>query len=360
MSTQTASAIALARGPLIGTFLALAQVSRSFAPHRIVGLSHTYALCVVFWVVNSLYGVTCAQALFYFRTYERDGWRLKMTVAFLLVLDTVHAAMAIWVMDDYLIVQYGNIKVLQSGTWSFILTYILGLLIDFYVYLYFTWRVWLFTQKVWIVVLMCAISISRTGISIIATVFSVLKPTWQSYFDTAKELLIIGNILFIIGDTFSACAMAYQLTRFKSWTVTYQPTRRRDPRRIDLLLNRLIMFSVATGALTVLVDVIALILTLALPQTLAFLSAILVQTHLYANSLLASLNIRNAAASAYDDPPSAAVELHATVPLQFARPLDLSTISEDDYAPVRVRDVNKPVIESWGTSQVQSRTWPQI
>lgn len=52
-------------------------------------------------------------------------------------------------------------------------------------------------------------------------------------------------MLFIIGDTFSACAMAYHLAKFKSWGA---PTRPRP--RIDILLNRLLIFCVATGALT--------------------------------------------------------------------------------------------------------------
>ncbi|KAG9315602.1 hypothetical protein JVU11DRAFT_3241 [Chiua virens] len=198
------------------------------------------------------------------------------------------------------------------------------------------------TQKVWIVVLMCVISISRTGVSIAAAVLGILEPTWQSYFDTSGKLLVVGNMLFIIGDIFSACAMAYHLNRFKSWTATYQPTRSRDPRRIDLLLNRLIMFSVSTGALTVVVDVIAL--ALSTPTR---------SSH--------HLTFEMSPASTYDNPPSTAIELHAAVSLQFARRSDLTTISEEGYVPVaHVGDTSKSDIESWQTSQAQSRTSPQI
>ncbi|KAG9308674.1 hypothetical protein JVU11DRAFT_11631 [Chiua virens] len=280
MSAQTALVVSLARGPLIGTFLGLA-----------------------------LYGVTCMQAFFYFRTYEGDGWRLKMTVALLVALETAHAAMSVWLMDDYLIVQYGNIQALQSANWSSTLTYMLGLLIDFYVYLYFTWRIWLFTRNAWIVVFMCAISITREVISILATVMSVLKPTWRDSLDTSRTLILVGNALFIAGDTFSACVMAYHLTRRRSWTDTFQHTRKRN-----LLLNRLIVFFVATGAMTSLVDVVSLIFTLTQPQGTAFLSTFFVQTRLYANSLLASLNLRNATVSVYDDAQSPPVPIQCTPP----------------------------------------------
>ncbi|KAF8553856.1 hypothetical protein OG21DRAFT_1182638 [Imleria badia] len=325
--SPTALAISLARGPLIGTFLGLI-----------------------------LYGVTCIQAFFYFRTYEHDSWRLKMTVAVLVVLETTHAAMSMWVIDDYLVAHYGNVQALTSATWSSTSTYTLGLLIDFYVYLYFTWRIWLFTRSIWIVVLMSALSISRTVISILATVFSVLKPTWSNYLTSYKALILAGNVLFIVGDTFSATTMAYHLTKFKSWSHELPRSR---PRRIDVLLNRLLIFAVATGALTSLVDLIALVLTLSQPHSLAFLSAILVQTRLYANSLLASLNIRNATLRAYDNACSP-LELPA-ISLRFARPSDLSSMSDaDDAARGRVRDVNKSGADSWQTTHVQSRTSPQV
>ncbi|KAN0080171.1 hypothetical protein V8E55_009737 [Tylopilus felleus] len=325
MTSSHALAISLARGPLIGTFLGLI-----------------------------LYGITCMQAFFYFRTYEHDTWRLKLTVVFLVLLETAHAAMTMWVIDDYLVAHYADIQTLESATWMSVLTYTLGLLIDFYVYLYFTWRIWLFTKSKWIVGLMTLLSISRTAISIVSTVFSLSKPTWDNYLTTYRTLLVVGNTLFIVGDTFSACVMAYHLAQFRSWA---QALPRNRPRRIDSLLNRLLMFAVATGALTSFVDLITLILTLSETPSLAFLSTILVQTRLYANSLLASLNIRNATSRSYDD-TSTPLEL-PPISLRFARPSDLSSISEQDDAR-GPQDQSKSGVESWQTTHVQSRTYPQV
>ena len=76
---------------------------------------------------------------------------------------------------------------------------------------------------------------------------SVLNATWNNYLANVRTLLLVGNMLFIVGDTFSACAMAYHLTKFKSWA---HALPRSQPRRIDVLLNRLLIFAVATGALT--------------------------------------------------------------------------------------------------------------
>ncbi|KIK92205.1 hypothetical protein PAXRUDRAFT_147816 [Paxillus rubicundulus Ve08.2h10] len=326
MSPQSVLAVSLARGPLVGTFLGL-----------------------------FLYGITCLQAFFYFQTYERDHRGLKITVMLMScrcrTLETVHAALSIWVMDDYLIVHYADEGSLQSANWSVSRsTYILGFMIDFFVYLYFTWRIWIFTGNKWIVVLMLSISISRTAISLIACILSVISPTWTRYLSHARTLIIIGNVLFIIGDTFSASVMAYHLTSFRPRTDTYNTN---SPRRINILINRLLIFAVATGALTSLVDIIALILSLTQPQSLAFMSPILVQTRLYANSLLTSLNIRNANSRAYidahDTSESADIEMQGRS-LRFANPPNLSVISERSGRHQAI-DPRKSTAESWHTAQ---------
>lgn len=255
------SASSLLRGPLIGTCLA-----------------------------SLLYGITCLQAFFYFQTYVDDRRGLKLTVALLLTLETIHVALSIWVIDSYLVDNYTNPYALQSATWLTTATFSVGFVIDLVVYFYFTWRIWMFTSKSWILIFMILVALARTVLSIVACVLSVFSSTWVSYLERDKILILTGNTLFIIGDTFSASIMAWHLNKNRDQTL-----------RTNLLVNRLLVFAVATGGITVLVDIIALALTLAQPLSLAFTGAILVQTRLYANSLLVSLNLRNANKRAYED-----------------------------------------------------------
>ncbi|KAI6160239.1 hypothetical protein EDD17DRAFT_1875992, partial [Pisolithus thermaeus] len=267
------SASSLLRGPLIGTCLA-----------------------------SLLYGITCLQAFFYFQTYVDDRRGLKFTVALLLTLETVHVALSIWVVDSYLVANYTNPYALQSATWLTTTTFSVGFIIDLVVYFYFTWRIWMFTSKLWIMIFMILVALARTVLSIVACILSVLSSTWVSYLEREKILILTGNTLFIIGDTFSASIMAWYLNKSRDHAL-----------RTNLLVNRLLVFAVATGGITVLVDIIALALTLAQPHSLAFTGAILVQTRLYANSLLVSLNLRNANKRAYEDAiHTATVELPMT------------------------------------------------
>ncbi|KAI6013083.1 hypothetical protein BKA83DRAFT_684041 [Pisolithus microcarpus] len=252
MSQETETVESLIRGPLIGTLLGLV-----------------------------LYGVTFLQAFFYFQTYVDDRIVLKLLVALVVILETAHAALSVFVMDYYLIAHYGQVQVLQSATWVSAVMYLIVSLIDFVAYLYFTWRVWAFTKKMWTVIFMILVAVSRTTISIVPSFWSVLSTTWDLYLKRSNRLLLAGSALFLFGDIFSACIMAY-----------YFEKNRHGLRSTHALINRILIFVVATGAITVLMDIVSLALILAQSESLAFTSAIFIQTRLYSNSLLASLNAR--------------------------------------------------------------------
>ncbi|KIM65474.1 hypothetical protein SCLCIDRAFT_1212198 [Scleroderma citrinum Foug A] len=237
-------------------------------------------------------------------------------VALLLALETIHVALSIWLIDYYLVENYGNIQVLQSATWLTTATFVTGFLIDLLVYFYFMWRIWIFAEKLWIVVFMGFIGISRSAIGIAAAFLSVFRPTWVSYLVNDKDLILISNSLFIVGDVFSAAIMAFHLNKSRESILSSA--------RTDTLLNRLLTFAVAAGSLTVLVDIIALIFTLAEPVSLGFTGPVLIQTRLYANSLLASLNLRKTNAQAFEN----AVEL-STLPIQFAHQNEPSEVSTE-------------------------------
>ncbi|KAH7927603.1 hypothetical protein BV22DRAFT_268548 [Leucogyrophana mollusca] len=301
MSSSSALAVTLMRGPLIGTLIGLL-----------------------------LYGVTCMQIFFYFHNYQDDRPSLRRTVAVLWLLETVHAGMLMKTMDYYLVANYGDPSILSSATWDIAVIFIIGLLIDFIVYLYFSWRIWTFFKRRPVLVFMCAIAFARTGLSIVPCIWCVLAKSWFVYREETKTIILVGNILFIVGDTFSATVFIYYLRQSRIGIY-----------RTDRLINRLLLYTMATGALTSLVDVAALIVTLLQPNGLAFMGVILVQTQLYANSLLTSLNVRHASARSFDGPASTNIEL-PSLSVQFARPRLSWTTEQSDHSGTTMMNNNLP------------------
>lgn len=238
---MSALAVSLGRGPLIGVCLG-----------------------------SCLYGITCLQALFYFQTYVDDRRSLKLTVALLLTLETIHVALSMWLVDYYLVANYANETALQSATWFTTATYSTGFIIDLVVYLYFTWRIWNFTGKLWVVVFMIVVALARATNGIVASILSALSSTWVTYLERDRGLILTGIALFVFGDTFSASIMAWHLNKSRDDTLRLH--------RTNLLIRRFIVFAVATGGITVLVNTLAFVFMLIQPVGLAFTGLMFVHT----------------------------------------------------------------------------------
>lgn len=231
----------------------------------------------------ALYGVTCLQTVFYYRAYPGDRLNLRVLVCLVWVLETAHACMSIFVLDRYLILSFGNDLAVESTDWVFTIMLIIGFMTDLVVYLYFTWKVWAFTRRKWAASFMLLVVLARTAISLWGCAEIGRYALWLDYRKNTLSINIIGNSLFIAGDTFSAAILAYYLRKnLLLWKGS--PTNQ--------LLHRLVVYTVATGTLTSLIDVATLVLTVQQTSTLSFIALIIIQTRIYANSLLASLNMR--------------------------------------------------------------------
>ncbi|KIK80894.1 hypothetical protein PAXRUDRAFT_833243 [Paxillus rubicundulus Ve08.2h10] len=84
-------------------------------------------------------------------------------------------------------------------------------------------------------------------------------------------------------------------------------------RRTEHIINRLLLYSINTGALAALFAIITIVLYVALPGTMVFAAFVQVQSKLYGISLLASLNARKTTLAH----ARMAVPIVRNVPLRF-------------------------------------------
>lgn len=283
---EESAAIELTRGPLIGSLIAM-----------------------------GLYGITCLQTVFYYRAYSGDRWSLKALVGIVWALETTHMCLSVTVIDKMLVQAFGNNLAIASTNWEFMVMFILGFLTDFVVYIYFARKIWTcklhvsvdlidlssqVTRSIWPALLMTLVIITRTGIGLWGSIEIIKYELWIDYRQHVLPLNLAGNVLFIFGDMFSSAIMAYYLR--KHLIVQKGSSTKR-------LLYRLVVYSVATGTLTSLLDIVALVLTLQQQQGLAYTSVLILQTRIYANSLLASLNMRKLNARCFDSPVEPDIQL---------------------------------------------------
>ncbi|EED82424.1 predicted protein [Postia placenta Mad-698-R] len=66
----------------------------------------------------ALFGVTCVQTFYFFRSATKDGWIMKALVLSLLIFDTLHQCLITHIFYYYCIINYGNPVTLLNSVWS--------------------------------------------------------------------------------------------------------------------------------------------------------------------------------------------------------------------------------------------------
>ncbi|EGO28612.1 hypothetical protein SERLADRAFT_380526 [Serpula lacrymans var. lacrymans S7.9] len=254
MSSNTPAEL-LMRGPLIGAFLGML-----------------------------LYGVTCMQTFFYFQNYPDDRFIFKAIVASLWSMESAHVSLAIYAMDHYLIVNFSDVDALQTIEWNIPAIFTIGFVIDFVVNSYFIWRVQRLSNKIILPLLMMMFNLARLGIGLYSCVLLAIDhSSWNAFRDACYPILVAGTTMIVVGDASTACILAYYLRKGRSEHSSSMMTG---------LIDRLLIYTIGTGGLTSIVELATMLAMLLSSDSLSFMGITIVQTGLYANSLLTSLNIR--------------------------------------------------------------------
>ncbi|KLO18747.1 hypothetical protein SCHPADRAFT_936005 [Schizopora paradoxa] len=231
-----------------------------------------------------LYGVTCGQAVFFFRTYyARNELLLKTLVAVTWVIDTFHTVLIIHSVWHYLISKV-SIEYLERGNWSLITQVIPTEIIAVTVDCYFIRRIWRLSERrnnLKAVALLIP-TICAFGVSLAYTVKCYRLPL---FVDAKKQQWLLGlfSSLRMVVDIAIACSMCMLL--YSNWGIAMPRTR--------TMLKNLIQFTVATGLLTSMVTTAYIISAFAAPTKMVYIGIYFVHGKIYLNSMLAALNNRN-------------------------------------------------------------------
>lgn len=228
-----------------------------------------------------LYGVICMQTFRYWQAYEHDRNILKCLVAFIWILETAHTALTIYTVEFYLIMHFGDNTSLEYAMWGMPTSVIIGFIIAYAVNLCFIWRVLQLSQKRWIAVCFFIFATIRCGFGLANCSLTFFYPKWQIFEERVYPTMVVGWVLSAVVDS----AIAFTLC-------IYLRKRRTGMKRTDNVLNCLLLYTINTGAVTSFCAVLVVIMFLGLPNNLAFVGFVQVQSKLYAISLLASLNNR--------------------------------------------------------------------
>ncbi|KZV66369.1 hypothetical protein PENSPDRAFT_612761 [Peniophora sp. CONT] len=239
-----------------------------------------------------LFGLTTAQAVYYYTHYQRDPWYFKLLVGWTVFLDLFHQICIEHNGYMYEIVNWDNPLALLEAWWSLRAgVFTLGL-ITFTVQSFYVWRIWQLSKGYYF----------PAFVSLLALATFCTTMYWF------KVVLGLKNLSEIVGvqylqTTVNALAGGTDIV-IALCMVWYLRHRRTGFEKTDGILGRLMVLCVNTGALTSITAIWVIISSSVWPQTQIYILFYYFLARFYSNSLLATLNIRNAIRRAGESNPS--------------------------------------------------------
>ncbi|KAJ6449744.1 hypothetical protein C8R45DRAFT_1128653 [Mycena sanguinolenta] len=221
--------------------------------------ANTGALLIGTWASSLLYMAELLQAVYYFRNFKNDSWKLKSYVALVFTIDTISAIGNYACVYLYTITHAGDFVYLTKQNWAVPLYIISTSFVGILVQSFLVVRYWRFTNNTTIV---CFVSILILAM-FVGGIYSVLVVVLFPALKDRNKAWISGIVFFVTqvsADLIIAGALVRELMKAKSVFKGQQ-------RRVNNTLNRLVLHTIQTGTATAVVAVLALVMLALLPSS---------------------------------------------------------------------------------------------
>ncbi|KAI0359979.1 hypothetical protein OH77DRAFT_1517545 [Trametes cingulata] len=230
-------------------------------------------------VTASLFGVSTAQMVWYYKHYPHDRRFLKMLVALVWSFDAFHLVLYSATMWIYLV-----FKQVEAGPtllpWESNVQLLCNACAIVTIQAFYAYRIWTLSQNRYLAALLVTFVLGDFGLAFALFVKSIMTDTVQDYiglsnFDIALSSFTAFTDVLLSGTLVVLLAMS-----------------RTGSAGANRLINKLVLYTINTGLLTSLCAVLSLIAVALLPTTSIYVMFYYVGTRLYSVSLLATLNAR--------------------------------------------------------------------
>ncbi|KAI0633140.1 hypothetical protein C8Q77DRAFT_875166 [Trametes polyzona] len=226
-----------------------------------------------------LYGVSLYQLYRYLHhSYRQDSKTVKVFVFSTISLETLLTLATVLSCYHYLVVNHSNPSALVRGIWSFDSLSLLAGLTMALAQCFFARRVYILRPKLYP---LAAISILFALTAFVLSAVATVKNSTAVRLDPSSYVVLdaTGFGAGIVSDTLTTSVLIAVLRQSRTgW------------RRTDRVIDRLILYCINTGLLTVIFDILALAFGVSYPNDLFDFGIAIVAAKVYSNSLLAILN----------------------------------------------------------------------
>jgi len=253
-------------------------------------LSRTYGAAMIgLLFATFLQGVLTVQTYIYYESFPEDSLKMKLLVACVWIIDTLHLGLISQAVYYYLVTNWGNTSVLMSSTWELDVHLAIVALATIVCQSFFLHRIWIFSKrnKILTGILGC-MCLSSLGISIAVSVQLV-----QASSVSQSERPGKGPFGAPTSETITAFCLGASVDLILAFLLCFYLRRGRSGfEKTNSLISRIIQYTIATGLLTSLYAFGCVITYFAIPRTFIFIAMHFSLGRLYTNALLVTLNSR--------------------------------------------------------------------
>ncbi|KAF8336155.1 hypothetical protein F5887DRAFT_575531 [Amanita rubescens] len=232
-------------------------------------------------IAGCLYGIASIQAYTYFRGKPTDSIMFRSLLFLVWLADTAQLIFVTHALYYYMVTNYDNPLALLYPNWSILLQVLATCISGFIVRGVFTRRIWLFTRRNYL--LAGVIALASLSAFIFGFVFTISGFSVDSFAKLPKisYLLYAAFASAVASDVLIATSLCVSLSK-----------RRTGFKRMDSLLNVLMLYAINSGLLTSLCSIGSLVTYAVWPTEFTFIAVFFSQSKLYTISLFASINNR--------------------------------------------------------------------
>ncbi|KAJ7253622.1 hypothetical protein C8J57DRAFT_1348636, partial [Mycena rebaudengoi] len=247
-------------------------------------MGQTYGAMLIGGVFATFFqGILTVQVYVYYEAFPNDLRILKALVASIWILDTTHLILISQSVYHYLITSWGNDAALMVSITSLNIHLLFVSGATILCQAFFLFRIWLLSKKSWLLTgLLAAACLTSFGFHIAISASLSLAPTVHA-FSLKRSVTIVVFSIGALGDTAIAALLVFYL-RTGEWKSNYKST--------TSVINRVIQYTVGTGASTSLVAVAIVVAHEVAPDGFIHIAIHFSLGRMYTNALLAALNSR--------------------------------------------------------------------
>ncbi|KAI9447667.1 hypothetical protein H4582DRAFT_15103 [Lactarius indigo] len=236
------------------------------------------------FVAVSLSGVLALQTCIYYRLYPRDRGLNKIMVAVVWTLDATHTCLICSSAWKYLIANFGNVSYQGHVPITVALSIGVTAFVTLITHLFYVRRLLRLSNNNWYIVgPLLLLVVGRVASGLVTTVELARLQNFPAFTAKYKPVFTLGLAFSSVADVIITFGMCFYLQESRQGLGT-----------MDKVIGSIIIYTVNNGAITCVSTIVSMICWLTMPHNLIFMALHFAIGKMYANSLLATLNTRQA------------------------------------------------------------------